>query len=100
MADASLQSLAYAVAYATFGIGISTVFLRVYCRRFLLKAWGWDDNIALFVGASLPETRFVDHFGSHGHRLSVVASRWFCTCFLTLGVVCKYSPAWRFRTLN
>ncbi|KAF9700116.1 hypothetical protein EKO04_001590 [Ascochyta lentis] len=51
MADTSLQTLAYAVAYATFGIGISTVFLRVYCRQFLLRAWGWDDNIALFVGA-------------------------------------------------
>ncbi|KAF1352738.1 hypothetical protein EJ07DRAFT_23355, partial [Lizonia empirigonia] len=51
MADTSLQTIAYAVAYATFAIGISTVFLRVYCRRFFLKAWGNDDNIALFVGA-------------------------------------------------
>lgn len=52
MADSSLQTTAYAVAYITFFIGISTVFLRVYCRQFLIDAWGTDDNIALFVGVS------------------------------------------------
>jgi|SRR5690242_15621403 len=50
MISSSLQSLAYAVAYITFGVGLSTVFLRVYCRRFILKAWGCDDNAASFVG--------------------------------------------------
>ncbi|KAJ4399271.1 hypothetical protein N0V91_009554 [Didymella pomorum] len=50
MVDASLQTLAYAVAYATFGIGLSTVLLRVYCRHCLMHAWGSDDNVALFVG--------------------------------------------------
>ncbi|KAF3006506.1 hypothetical protein E8E13_004876 [Curvularia kusanoi] len=49
MADTYLQTLAYAVAYVTFAIGLSTAVLRVYCRRFMLKAWGTDDNIALFV---------------------------------------------------
>jgi hypothetical protein len=53
MTDASLQTLAYGVAYATFGIGLSTVFLRVYCRHFLMQAWGSDDNVALFVGVSI-----------------------------------------------
>jgi hypothetical protein len=52
MADTSYQTLAYAVAYVTFVIGLSTVFLRVYCRGFMLKAWGMDDNIALFVAVS------------------------------------------------
>ncbi|KAL1592403.1 hypothetical protein SLS59_009756 [Nothophoma quercina] len=53
MVDTSLQTLAYGVAYATFGIGLSTVVLRIYCRHFLLGAWGSDDTIALFVGAIL-----------------------------------------------
>lgn len=53
MVDASLQTLAYAVAYTCFGIGLSTVFLRVYCRYFLLQAWGSDDNVALFVGVGV-----------------------------------------------
>lgn len=57
MADTSLQTIAYAVAYATFAIGLSTVFLRVYCRRFFLKAWGNDDNIALFVGVGQLKAR-------------------------------------------
>ena len=57
MADTSYQTLAYAVAYVTFIIGLSTVFLRVYCRGFMLKAWGLDDNIALFVGVSYSNLR-------------------------------------------
>lgn len=54
MADTntSMQTLAYIIAYTTFGLGLSTVALRVYCRQFLLNAWGWDDYIALFVGVS------------------------------------------------
>lgn len=53
MVDASLQTLAYTAAYATFGIGLSTVLLRVYCRHFIMQAWGSDDNVALFVGVSI-----------------------------------------------
>ena len=51
MPDTSLQTLAYGIAYATFGIGLLTVVLRIYCRHFLLRAWGSDDIIALFIGA-------------------------------------------------
>lgn len=65
MADTSYQTLAYAVAYVTFVIGLSTVFLRVYCRGFMLKAWGSDDNIALFVGAVSCGQQVVLHLFLH-----------------------------------
>jgi hypothetical protein len=71
MADTSYQTLAYAVAYVTFVIGLSTVFLRVYCRGFMLKAWGMDDNIALFVAVSwsTQEQANIPHTGTTGSEL-------------------------------
>ncbi|KAF2112706.1 hypothetical protein BDV96DRAFT_580269 [Lophiotrema nucula] len=51
MAISTLQPLAYGVAYATFSLGILSVFLRIYCRLVILKSWGWDDYVAMVVGA-------------------------------------------------
>jgi hypothetical protein len=47
MALTTMQPLAYAVAYVSFFLGTSSLFLRVYCRLFILKTWGLDDYIAL-----------------------------------------------------
>lgn len=45
----TLQPLAYAVSYVTFFFGTASIFLRIYCRLFILKTWGWDDYIALAI---------------------------------------------------
>jgi uncharacterized membrane protein (DUF2068 family) len=62
MLSTSLQRAAYIVAYVTFAVGLLTVFLRVYCRLHVLKSWGWDDYVAVFVGVSttsifVPDTK-------------------------------------------
>jgi hypothetical protein len=53
MSDTSLQRAAFIVAYVTFAVGLLTVFLRIYCRLHVLKSWGWDDYVAVFVGVSI-----------------------------------------------
>ncbi|CAN9248514.1 unnamed protein product [Alternaria alternata] len=45
----TLQPLAYAVAYVTFFLGTTSVFLRFYCRHFVLQTRGWDDNFAILI---------------------------------------------------
>jgi len=49
MGSTTLQPLAYAVAYVTFFFGTASIFLRFYCRQFVLKTWGWDDYIAVAI---------------------------------------------------
>jgi hypothetical protein len=45
----TLQPLAYAIAYITFFLGTSSIFLRFYCRHIVLRTWGWDDNFAILI---------------------------------------------------
>jgi hypothetical protein len=45
----TLQPLAYAVAYITFFLGTVSIFLRFYCRHFVLRTRGWDDNFAILI---------------------------------------------------
>jgi hypothetical protein len=45
----TLQPLGYAVAYITFFFGTASIFLRFYCRYFVLRTWGWDDYFAILV---------------------------------------------------
>lgn len=49
MSLTTLQPLAYAVAYVTFIFGTTSIFLRLYCRIFILKTWGWDDWVAILI---------------------------------------------------
>ncbi|KAF1830898.1 hypothetical protein BDW02DRAFT_79083 [Decorospora gaudefroyi] len=49
MALTTLQPLAYAVAYVTFFFGTASIFLRFYCRQYVLKTWGVDDYFAVLV---------------------------------------------------
>jgi hypothetical protein len=61
MAMNTLQPLAYAVAYATFALGLASIFLRFYCRLFILKTWGWDDYLAIGVLVSILPSRLLAH---------------------------------------
>ncbi|KAG9191255.1 hypothetical protein G6011_09343 [Alternaria panax] len=45
----TLQPLAYAVAYVTFFLGTSSTLLRFYCRHFVLRTRGWDENFAILI---------------------------------------------------
>jgi hypothetical protein len=45
----TLQPLAYAVAYITFFLGTASIFLRFYCRYFVLQTWGVDDLFAILI---------------------------------------------------
>ncbi|KAF5850522.1 hypothetical protein GGP41_002751 [Bipolaris sorokiniana] len=49
MALSNLQPLAYVVAYITFAFGTISIFLRFYCRRYILHLWGWDDHFAVLI---------------------------------------------------
>ncbi|KAF2470654.1 uncharacterized protein BDR25DRAFT_261751 [Lindgomyces ingoldianus] len=49
MGLSTLQPLAYAVAYVTFFFGTASIFLRFYCRIFILKTWGLDDWVGVAV---------------------------------------------------
>ena len=60
MSSTSLQRAAYIVAYTTFAVGLLTVFLRIYCRLHVLKSWGWDDHVAVFVGVSIAIVLILD----------------------------------------
>ncbi|KAH7048263.1 hypothetical protein B0J12DRAFT_665486 [Macrophomina phaseolina] len=49
MAIENLQPLTYAINVIFFCLGTASFFLRLYCRAFLVKAWGWDDVAAIFL---------------------------------------------------
>ncbi|KAF2130545.1 hypothetical protein P153DRAFT_220463 [Dothidotthia symphoricarpi CBS 119687] len=77
MAESQLRTLAYAVAYATFALGLGSLILRVYCRLTILRAWGWDDYFAIFVGVVSCGQQIVLHLflywgcGLHVNTLTV-----------------------------
>ncbi|KAL1961493.1 hypothetical protein VTN77DRAFT_1672 [Rasamsonia byssochlamydoides] len=49
MAIENLQPLTYAVISVAFAVGTLSIFLRLYCRAFLLKTFGLDDAVAIFL---------------------------------------------------
>ncbi|OCL09637.1 hypothetical protein AOQ84DRAFT_353935 [Glonium stellatum] len=49
MAFENLQLTAYAVATVMFILGTASIFLRLYCRGFVLNKFGWDDVMAVFL---------------------------------------------------
>lgn len=49
MAIENLQPLTYVIISIAFAIGISSTFLRLYCRFSLLEAFGVDDVVAIFL---------------------------------------------------
>jgi hypothetical protein len=54
----TLQPLAYSVAYISFFVGVTSTVLRFYCRRFVLKTWGWDDYVAVVILVSFLQCSF------------------------------------------
>ncbi|OCL06105.1 hypothetical protein AOQ84DRAFT_366094 [Glonium stellatum] len=49
MAFEDLQPTAYGVATVMFILGTVSIFLRLYCRSVILKTFGWDDVMAVFL---------------------------------------------------
>lgn len=45
----NLQPLTYIIISIIFVFGTGSIFLRLYCRMFLLKTFGWDDMMAIFL---------------------------------------------------
>ncbi|KAH7111800.1 hypothetical protein B0J11DRAFT_190415 [Dendryphion nanum] len=72
MGLSNLQPLAYAIAYITFFFGTASIFLRFYCRLFILKTWGWDDWAAVAVlGMSIAQQAMLHMFLQYGSGLHV-----------------------------
>ena len=66
----TLQPLAYAVAYVTFFLGTTSVFLRFYCRHFVLRTRGWDDNFAILILVCAYALEYI----------YVISIDWKCSC--------------------
>ncbi|KAF2493711.1 hypothetical protein BU16DRAFT_562676 [Lophium mytilinum] len=49
MAFENLQPLAYGISITLFILGTASIFLRLYTRGFILKTFGWDDVMAVFL---------------------------------------------------
>lgn len=49
MAIENLQPIAYVVISITFALGTASIFLRLYCRVFMVKIFGRDDAVAVFL---------------------------------------------------
>lgn len=92
----NLQPLAYAFAYVSFFFGTLSIFLRFYCRRYILHLWGWDDNFAFLILVCMPThcTTAPCMTNDEGKRYLALASKSCCTCFCTGVVDCTVSPCW------
>ncbi|KAF2802068.1 uncharacterized protein BDZ99DRAFT_469119 [Mytilinidion resinicola] len=49
MAFENLQPLSYGISITLFLLGTASIFLRLYTRGFILKTFGWDDVMAIFL---------------------------------------------------
>jgi hypothetical protein len=84
MAIENLQPLTYAIISVAFALGTFSIFLRLYCRGILLKTFGLDDAVAVFL--------LVREIGRHITRLdsdtllssSMEASKLSYTCSYTM----------------
>lgn len=86
MAIENIQPLTYAVISVAFAIGTFSILLRLYCRGFMLKTFGRDDAVAVFL--LVRKTGFLDmQLDSNcSSSLSMEPSRRFYTCSCTMGV--------------
>lgn len=49
MAIENLQPITYVVISIAFALGTASIFLRLYCRIFMVKTFGRDDAVAIFL---------------------------------------------------
>lgn len=59
MAIENLQPITYVVISIAFAFGTASIFLRLYCRMFMVKTFGRDDAVAVFLFVRTLHSLFV-----------------------------------------
>lgn len=94
MAIENLQGISYAVITPVFILATVSIFLRIYSRAVVLKAFDWDDwaMAALLVGSPLRLRFFIQL--TNLCSSSTQASRLFYMFSFTLMLESESKPCW------
>lgn len=94
MALENLQTVTYIVISVIFALGTASIFLRLYCRVLLLKSFGWDDAMAVFL--LVRRKQLIALLQALQGLTTCLRSRWstlrskpFCTCSCIMDVECE-----------